>query len=75
MIEENIWRFIPWIWSLKTTEIFVDNNNLCVQGFNLPLDLMIQILSTVLLFIGIVIWFKSGRKNKRIKEKFAWLKY
>lgn len=40
MIEENIWRFIPWIWSLKTTEIFVDNNNLYVQGFNLPLDVV-----------------------------------
>ena len=59
IIEENIWRFIPWIWSLKTTEIFVDNNNLYVQGFNLPLDLMIQILSTVLLFVGMMIWFRK----------------
>lgn len=43
----------------ETYGLFVDNNNLYVQGFNLPLDLMIQILSTVLLFVGMMIWFRK----------------
>ncbi|WP_455543368.1 lantibiotic immunity ABC transporter MutG family permease subunit [Intestinibacter sp.] len=59
MIEEKIWRFIPWTWSVKTTSIFFENNNLCVQGVNLPLDLMIQLLSSALLFVGMMLWFKK----------------
>lgn len=59
MIEERIWRLIPWTWSMKTTSIYFDNNTLNVQGVNLPLDLMIQLLFFVLLFVGIVLWFKK----------------
>lgn len=75
MIEERIWRLIPWTWSMKTTSIYFDNNTLNVQGVNLPLDLMIQLLFFVLLFVGIVLWFKKWRGKQRIKEKFVWLKY
>ena len=55
----RIWRLIPWTWSMKTTSIYFDNNTLNVQGVNLPLDLMIQLLFFVLLFVGIVLWFKK----------------
>ena len=34
-------------------------HRLHVQGVNLPLDLMIQLLFFVLLFVGIVLWFKK----------------
>lgn len=44
---------------MKTTSIYFDNNTLNVQGVNLPLDLMIQLLFFVLLFVGIVLWFKK----------------
>ena len=44
---------------MTTTSIYFDNNTLNVQGVNLSLDLMIQLLFFVLLFVGIVLWFKK----------------
>lgn len=59
MLEEQLWRVIPWIWTLKTTTLYFENISLSVQGVNLPLDLAIQFVSFVLLLIGVVLWFKN----------------
>lgn len=59
MLEEQLWRGIPWIWTLKTTTLYFENNSLRVQGVNLPLDLTIQLVSSILLLIGLILWFKN----------------
>lgn len=59
MLDEQLWRVIPWIWTSKTTTFYFENSSLSVQGVNLPLDLAIQFVSSVLLFTGIILWFHN----------------
>ncbi|MFR8100914.1 MAG: lantibiotic immunity ABC transporter MutG family permease subunit [Ruminococcus bicirculans (ex Wegman et al. 2014)] len=65
ILEEKIWRFIPWTWSMKTTGIYFGSKDLFVQGFHLPLDLVIQVFFFIVLMIGVILWFEKWEGNTK----------